>query len=104
MIIISETNKPAALAALYNASSPIGLGFLHAEKARMSVAEAAALLTQERYFDYLKGRVMKVDFDETPMFLDLYDRDNGSGAGIRALEKANVPFTIAPSHSGGAVS
>lgn len=82
------------------------MGFLRAESGDMSVEEARGLLgigddhmqdfgalpgrSSTMYFDYLKGRVMKVnlsgdEFDEWG-----YDRDNGSGAAHRALQRAGV--------------
>lgn len=79
-------NKPAALAALYNASSPRGLGRLSAPGEVMTVSQAAALLKQQTYFDYLRGRVMKVDLSGDALDPRLYDRDNGEGAAARALE------------------
>lgn len=32
------------------------------------------------YFDYLKGRVMKVDLSKDEIETAMYDRDNGQGA------------------------
>ena len=37
------------------------------------------------YFDYLNGRVMKIDLSEDMLDPWLYDRDNGEGAAARAL-------------------
>ena len=87
---IADDMKPAALAALYNASQPLGMGFLHVRDEDMGVDEAAELLKTTGYFDYLHGRVMKLNFDLAPLWLGLYDRDNGAGAGERALRAANV--------------
>lgn len=88
---IAGLDRAEIIAALYNASQPLGMGFLHYDPAPMMRDEAQAYLDQmgERpYFDYLKGRVMKVGFgvgtDE--MRVDLYDRDNGRGAAERAID------------------
>ncbi len=87
MINIKNLNKADVLAALYNSSQQQGMGFLDPRGAlRMDSAEAAALLESHTYFDYLRGRVMKVDlsgesFDPWP-----YDRDNGEGAAQRAVD------------------
>lgn len=99
-IIISPEDRPAVLAALYNASRPLGLGILHFTPDDMTVEQAAKLIEQqtrtvhdgsvEIYFDYLKGRVMKVDLGRPELDFRLYDRDNGPGAGMRALEAAGV--------------
>jgi len=85
MIPIGEYSKADILAALYNASRPLGLRFLHYDPTPMTREEAAALLEQTTYFDYLKGRVMKIDLHDDVLDPRLYDRDNGDGAAARAL-------------------
>ena len=82
----------AALAALYNASRPQGLGFQHAESGDMTEAEASEMLSvaSSKYADYVKGRVIKTDFSGGETSLSLFDRDNGPGAGYRALVDAGV--------------
>lgn len=90
MIDISGINKAAVLAALYNASKPQGLGILHFTPEDMTVQEATELLTQTNYFDYLKGRVMKIALDGDTLDPRLYDRDNGDGAAIAALKSAGL--------------
>lgn len=85
MIDIKQANKAQVLAALYNASSPQGMGFLHAKSVRMTEEEAAALLKERTYFDYLHGRVMKVDLSGDTLEERLYDRDNGHGAAYDAI-------------------
>ena len=87
-IDISKLDKAAVLAALYNASQPLGLGLFHFTPNDMTHNEAAALLKQagERpYFDYLKGRVMKISLADGTLRTALYDRDNGQGAAERAI-------------------
>lgn len=87
-INISSMNKAAVLAALYNRSSPLGSGFFVATPGDMSNEEAKELLDSgETYFDYLKGRVMKVDLSGDELRTHLYDRDNGEGAAASALSK-----------------
>lgn len=86
------------LRALYNASRPQGMGFLHADPRPMTVKEAEALIGGTRsepgqpvrgtYFDYLKGRVIKTDVSENPLKLRLFNRDMGPGAGERAIQQA----------------
>lgn len=82
---ISKLNKADALADLYNNSRPLGMGFLHFDPQPMTSAEAAELLKTKTYFDYLKGRVMKVDLSGDELRTALYNRDNGDGAAERAL-------------------
>lgn len=85
-ISLAGLNKGAVLAALYNASRPLGMGFLHYNPVPMTVEEAQELLDQGRtYFDYLKGRVMKVDLGEDELDPWGYDRDNGVGAAAKAI-------------------
>ena len=85
MIDISKLSKVQVLVALYNASQPLGTGFLHYDPAPMSEEEADDLLEQSTYFDYVKGRVMKVDLSKSEFDPRLYDRDNGQGAAQRAI-------------------
>lgn len=97
-ISLKGLGKAAVLAALYNASKPLGLGILHFDPAPMTVAEAQVVLNgrmeydehlegnQDRlYFDYLKGRVMKTDLSGDELSPWGYDRDNGEGAAQRAI-------------------
>lgn len=51
----------------------------------MSAEEARALLAHGTYFDYVKGRVLKVDLSGDEVETWLYDRDNGEGAAEKAL-------------------
>ena len=85
-IDIGSLDKAQVLVALYNASKQRGLGFLDARgRDPLTVGEARRLLEETEYFDYLQGRVMKVDL--SGKYLDTwgYDRDNGPGAAERAL-------------------
>jgi hypothetical protein len=52
----------------------------------MTEAEAAKLLKDSMYFDYLRGRVMKVDLSRDSLEERLYDRDNGQGAAYDAIK------------------
>lgn len=85
MIDISKLDKAEVLAALYNASHPQGLGFLHFDPKPMTRDEAVELLTKSTYFDYVKGRVLKVRLDRDTFDPCLYDRDNYQGAAEDAL-------------------
>jgi hypothetical protein len=101
-IDISGLDKAEVLAALYNASRPQGMGMLHFEKKGMTKEEAATYIGEAQafdkahgdrerlYFDYLKGRVMKIDLGGDSMSTRLYDRDNGEGAAARALQNAGL--------------
>lgn len=86
-------DKAAALAALYNASAPKGLGWFEASNETMTRDVAKELLKGQTYFDYLQGRVMKVDLSGDSMRVGSYDRDNGQGAAERALAPLIVKST-----------
>ena len=87
-IDISKLNKADVLAALYNNSQPQGLGFFHSTPDAMRTEEAQAPLDSgQSYFDYLKGRVMKIDLSGDDLKTWLYDRDNGQGAAAEALKE-----------------
>lgn len=87
-IDISGLDKAEVLAALFNASKQQGLGFLDSSGTSPMTVEDARLYTSRegsQYYDYLRGRVMKVDLSKDELQAELYDRDNGQGAAARAL-------------------
>jgi len=87
MIDISGMDKAEVLASLYNNSKPLGLGNLHFVPDNMTREEAQKLLQGHTYFDYLRGRVMKVNLKGDSFEERLYDRDNGPGAARQAIER-----------------
>jgi hypothetical protein len=87
VIDISKLSKVQVLVALYNAAQPLGTGLLHYDAAPMSEEEAVHLLEQSTYFDYVKGRVMKVDLSKNEFDPRLYDRDNGQGEAQRVISE-----------------
>ena len=80
-------NKAEVLAKLFNSSKQQGMGFLQTEGTTdMSVQSAQTHIDSgQTYFDYLNGRVMKVDLSGDELDPFLYDRDNGTGAAEAAL-------------------
>lgn len=83
---ISQLDKAAVLAALYNHARPQGMGFLHFDLTPMTIEEARQIIASgQTYFDYVKGRVMKVDLSKDFLDTRLYDRDNGPGAAENAI-------------------
>ena len=97
-IDISSMDKAEVLAALYNASHPQGLGLLNARPEPMTTEEARqGLDTGQTYFDYVKGRVLKIDLTGDTLDPGLYDRDNGAGAAesaLRHLRKQHRPTGV----------
>lgn len=77
------------LCALYNKSKPLGLGMLHFIPGPLSIEEAHEYLDGYDYADYVKGRVIKTKLPKDAESFDprLYDRDNGEGAALRALQE-----------------
>lgn len=86
---IKGISKAKILAALYNASRAQGMGFLQSGPQVMSEADAQRILDDgHTYFDYLFGRVMKIDLSSDELRTALYDRDNGQGAAEEAITRA----------------
>lgn len=86
IIDLKGKNKAKVLASLYNNAKAEGRGFLQFDTTPMTEAEAEELLKQQTYFDYLKGRVMKVDLSGDSFDPWLYDRDNGEGTAESVLK------------------
>jgi hypothetical protein len=97
VIDISDLDRAAVLATLYNAAKPQGLGFMHYDPSPMTLEEAQGLLPLKR-FDYLKGRVLRVDLSGDQIHPAGYDRDNGPGAARRAID--SLRRTCDPNSSG----
>lgn len=88
MINIEGLDKAEVLAGLYNNSKPLGMGFLHYKPTNMTIEEARELLKEYTAFDYLHGRVMKINLTSDIEFEEyLYDRDNGGGAAQRVIDR-----------------
>lgn len=84
---ISGLDKAEVLAALYNGSRQQGMGFLdRSGQEGMTVDHARGELSVRTRFDYLNGRVMKVDLSGDELNTWLYNRDNGDGAAERIIE------------------
>lgn len=91
---ITGLDKAAVLAALYNRAKPQGMGFLHYTPEPMTLDEARNLLVEfgsTAYFDYLRGRVMKISLAGDEVDTWLYNRDNGEGAAEAAIDKVRQP-------------
>lgn len=79
-ISIEGLDKAEVLMALFNGARPQGMGFLHYDPKPMEKAVAQDILVRGTYFDYVQGRVMKVDLSGDSFSPWGYDRDNGKGA------------------------
>lgn len=90
IINLDKYNKADVLAALYNNSHSQGLDTLQFNSTKLTRAEAAELLDNQTYFDYLYGRIMKVNLSGSTLDPYLYDRDNGEGAAQAAINSIQI--------------
>lgn len=86
MVDITGLDKAEVLKALYDASHLQGLGFLQAVS-EFTVEDARELLEDQTYFDYLHGRVLKVNLEDDEFDERLFDRDCGKGAAQDAIDE-----------------
>ena len=89
MISIKGLDKAEVLKALYDHSHVQGYGFLQAVPDGTVTVEHCKMLLENTgypYFDYLYGRVIKVDLSGDEFDERLYDRDCGTGAAQRAVD------------------
>lgn len=87
MIDLKGLDKARVLKALHEHSRAQGLSFLGLRAEPLTVEECRDLLAKQTYFDYLHGKVMKVDLGDDELDPRLYDRDNGDGAAAAAIEE-----------------
>jgi len=100
IINIKGLDKAELLAEFYNASQPMGMGFLQARSGVMTREDALKIMEAgddssrmfpgmrgpRLYFDYVYGRPLKIDLSRDEMETRLFDRDNGEGRGERCIE------------------
>jgi hypothetical protein len=88
-IDITGLDKAKLLQVLFNNSKQQGMGFLDTSGSKDMTLEEAQSEIDERgdklFFDYLKGRVMKVNLSGNSLNVWGYDRDNGEGAALAAV-------------------
>lgn len=99
MIDIKDLNKAEVLKALYDGSRIQGMGFMQAVPEGTVTVEHCKMLLETTgypYFDYLYGRVMKVDLSKDEFDERLYDRDNGKGAAARIIDRLRNGNARAP--------
>lgn len=89
MINITGLDKAEVLKALYDNVKTQGMGFSQYDPKPMDIEDARKMIKGGRlYFDYIKGRVMKVDLKDNDTFNEwLYDRDNGTGSAQTVIDK-----------------
>jgi hypothetical protein len=80
-IDVSDLDLAKVLAALYNAATPWGMGFMDYEKEPMTELNAREILAARKVFDYLKGRAIKLNFaNPSAVDTERYNSRNGQGA------------------------
>lgn len=90
-INIVGINKAKLLVALFNNAFQQGMGVMHADgRAPLSLEDATELLKKTTYFDYLRGRVMKVDIGKDELFTATYNRDVGFGEAERIVAQVRA--------------
>lgn len=85
-ISLVGVSKAKVLAELYNNSTPRGMGHLVSSPNDMTEEEAEKILSSQTNFDYLEGRVMKVNLSGDSFDPWLYDRDNGQGLAAQIVQ------------------
>ena len=100
-IEIGGLDKAELLKALYDNARAQGMGVLQMQAGGIKIEQAQMIIEKcgdNLYFDYLFGRVMKVDLSGDSMDTRLYDRDNGQGSAKAIIDQlmansANIPDT-----------
>jgi len=83
-----KISKVELLAMLYNSSLPFGMGIFEYNNNTMKLDEANDLLKNNNYFDYLKGRPIKTDFNFFPIInYKRFDEYNGTGKFMECIKK-----------------
>jgi len=87
---ISKYDKADVLQVLYNNALTFPYPEVDFKPDNMSREEASDCLKHGTYFDYLFGRVMKVDLSGNELDTRLYNRDNGPNAAEKAIESLST--------------
>ena len=95
-ILTVDLDKAEVLAALFNGARTQGAGFVQYSNTPMSALEARLLIERSTYFDYVQGRVMKIDLSGDSFDPWLYDRDNGQGAAERVINALRTTNMVNP--------
>jgi hypothetical protein len=83
-VSIKGLDKAKVLKALHDNSKAQGMSFLHLQE--LSLEDCQSLIQDQTDFDYLAGKVMKVNLAGDEFNPWGYDRDNGEGAAQRAID------------------
>jgi hypothetical protein len=102
---IAGLDKAEVLLALWQASRTQGRSWLGWVSGELTLEQAKQEIEDRKhtafdsknsiYFDYLNGRVMKVDLGQDEFDSRLYDRDNGDGAAQQAIDNLRLAHKVA---------
>lgn len=98
---IAGLDKAELFAALYNHAKPLGMGRLQYDPTPLTKEAAQKLMEagddasrmfpgmsrRNMYFDYVKGRPLKIDLSGDEMETWLYNRDQGENAAEQIVAK-----------------
>src|SRR4051812_13453607 len=70
------------------------MGFLHYDPSPMTEDGAKEFIDGDNYFDYLKGRVMKVSLANDDVNTQFYNRDNGPDAAEAAIAALRASMDV----------
>ncbi len=98
---IAGLDKAELFAALYNHAQPLGMGRLQYDPTPLTKESAQKLMEagddssrmfpgfakKGLYFDYVKGRPLKINLEGDEMETSLYNRDQGDGAAEKIVAK-----------------
>lgn len=86
-VSISGLDKADVMRSLFNNSHPQGMGIFNPLSLNdMSIERARELIATTLKFDYVDGRVLKVDISNNELDTRLYDKNNGENAGLKAIQ------------------
>lgn len=83
---ISGLDKAELLVALFDESHQQGSGVYNDDSEGLPLDEAREMLENYDYFDYVKGRILKVDLSGDELNTSLYNRDNGAWAAEKVVD------------------
>lgn len=92
MIDIKGLDKALVLKTLHDNSKAQGMSFFHLKELSLDECKQIVNERSELYFDYLHGKVMKVDISGDSFDPWGYDRDNGGGAAQKAIDSIKTNY------------
>ena len=82
---IANLDKAEVLVKLYDAAKVQGVGEFFYQPCNFTVETARQLLAKTQKFEYLNGKVLKIDLSSNKVDTSYYNRDNGKDAAENAI-------------------